>query len=860
MDKLFEGLDENANLSVKEMKSRFLAYEAEKKKKEDDLQTRMEEMNAMLKNLSSVTTTGVTIPVESYNQVNHDYPKNTSPMPHINNCGPAPQYDGTHFSHWKSSMESHIRSCSVELWEIIVEGLKKPNDPSHLSSREFYDRQLNASARDKIRSAIHRKLLDQVNDIDSAKVLWDRIVVLQEGTNLIQKSFYETAKTEANMFMIKDGETLSDAYARLCALRVKIKGLGCDKYHDGFDVNDEFMKSKIIAMIACEEKNSNLALNLQILSAQGNLSPDDLVSYFVANENLAKQGKKIKEMNRADCSSHSLALKAKVVQKYEEYEEIEEEEEMTSTSDIGTDFAFFAKKYRKVLGNKFPSPSNEKKRTCYNCDEDNHFANECPYEKRVDKPKYVKGVKPRLRPNPINERYKKNKGRQGKAFVGAEYTSDEESEDEEKEVGVAGLAFSKPGSLFTYDYSKDYSTESATPKIVGSSFMARETNDLSKDSSSSKVVGSCLMARETKVIHSPPSLSSILDDNENDDQDEDAIIKSLFKVRCTLRGDALVKFDFLMDSLNERDESIEELESHIEDEKRRFNLLRQELKNERCITQGLKQQFETFELDKAKDLETIERAQLMAQELDASKKELEVAHASLTKDLDHLEKANKLTKDELKKLGENHDLLQATYKKALGSLNGSIDQASLIKENANLKEDNSILVETNEELEAIIKKHGLSYYPTSSLCDVSKTLEENVMLRKELDKLGSPKHAMTLDDLLSNQRSYNNKQGLGYVSKTKKKNFKKNEKPAQEKIKKVIVGGNAPKGKATNNDRAGINNPHYTLFKDSYGDVYAKYVGPRNGYAYRWYSIWVPKDLVAIAKEPINRWVPKSST
>ena len=159
---------------------------------------------------------------------------------------------------------------------------------------------------------------------------------------------------------------------------------------------------------------------------------------------------------------------------------------------------------------------------------------------------------------------------------------------------MAGLAFSEPGSLFTYDYSKDYSTESSTPKIVGSSFMAREANDNSDDSSSSTVVGSCLMEREAKVIQSSPSLSSILDNNETDDQEEDAILKGLYNVRCTLHGDALVKFDFLMDSLNERDESIEELESHIEDEKRRFDLLRQELKNERCISQRLKQQIDTF--------------------------------------------------------------------------------------------------------------------------------------------------------------------------------------------------------------------------------------------------------------------------
>ena len=129
-----------------------------------------------------------------------------------------------------------------------------------------------------------------------------------------------------------------------------------------------------------------------------------------------------------------------------------------------------------------------------------------------------------MKPNPINERYKKNKGR---AFVGAEYISDEDEEDEEKEARVAGLAFSKPGSLFTYDYSKDYSTESSTPNDIGSSFMARTTHDDdSYDSSSSTIVGSCLMAREANVMESPPSLSSILD-NETDNQDEVAMLKEL---------------------------------------------------------------------------------------------------------------------------------------------------------------------------------------------------------------------------------------------------------------------------------------------------------------------------------------------
>src|SRR4051812_24307196 len=111
-------------------------------------------------------------------------------MSHINHSGNDPHFDGTHFSFWKSSMESHIRSCSVEMWEIIADGYMKQKDPTRLTSTEFYNCPLNASACDKIRSGINRKLLDQFNDIDIAKDLWEGIVVLQEATNLIQKSLY----------------------------------------------------------------------------------------------------------------------------------------------------------------------------------------------------------------------------------------------------------------------------------------------------------------------------------------------------------------------------------------------------------------------------------------------------------------------------------------------------------------------------------------------------------------------------------------------------------------------------------------------------------------------------------------------
>jgi hypothetical protein len=61
----------------------------------------------------------------------------------------------------------------------------------------------------------------------------------------------------------------------------------------------------------------------------------------------------------------------------------------------------------------------------------------------------------------------------------------------------------------------------------------------------------------------------------------------------------------------------------------------------------------------------------------------------------------------------------------------------------------------------------------------------------------------------------------------------------------------APKAKVsgpTHNNFAGKYNPHYVLLMDYYGEVYAKYVGPYDGFTE--YAIWVPKILVTNKRGP----------
>jgi hypothetical protein len=195
------------------------------------------------------------------------------------------------------------------------------------------------------------------------------------------------------------------------------------------------------------------------------------------------------------------------------------------------------------------------------------------------------------------------------------------------------------------------------------------------------------------------------------------------------------------------------------------------------------------------------------------------------------------------------------YDIASSSTSSTCKHANLIEELATLKEELSLYVETNKEIEATIVKYGLNPYALDINCEKAVILEENVRLTKELEKLTASKSKMTLDDLLSKQRSPKNKTGLGYASyANRKSNNKKKEMPAQAKN-KVFGRNKAPKGNVPKKDHTGLDDSNYELF-NSYGNVYARYIGPYDGFIA--YSIWVPKTIVTNMRGPIAKWVPKT--
>ena len=174
------------------------------------------------------------------------------------------------------------------------------------------------------------------------------------------------------------------------------------------------------------------------------------------------------------------------------------------------------------------------------------------------------------------------------------------------------------------------------------------------------------------------------------------------------------------------------------------------------------------------------------------------------------------------------------------------------------KNTHSLLVKSHEQLQTQLSKSNTLSTSTLS-CDHANVIEENARLKVELAKATSaktsiPKGKEKVVTHVVEQKQHKGKEGLGYVAKAKKKKSNNKAKPAQSKT--PIASGSATRGKTTRSDFAGNANLHYILYVDYYGDVYAKYVGPYDGYVA--YAIWVPKTLVANQRGPIAKWVPKT--
>ncbi|KAK1628357.1 hypothetical protein QYE76_002672 [Lolium multiflorum] len=782
----------------------------------------------------------------------------------------------------RSSMDAQMESMRKLISELLTpvppkapvleEGFN-PYNPDKLTRREAVDSQLNNTALHMIQTSVGTKDLPRVRNYTTAKEAWEGLAASCIGSESTRRNKYNALRNQAEGFMRLPDEDHQDMYSRLLIVADSFRLIGATH------INDSWIKEKYIeCMMPYVPIDVKTLVGRECYSS---LSSQDAVHEMQALKVLEQNSHD--SLNRAIGMSkgNNLALVVNPVEEVYPQEQYRASWSMSYPEDLECHYhdhmAFHAKSFwvdpskakedniKRNHKSGFTS-FGPKTRSCYNCDDKRHFIAECPYENRElhngrlipkDKSKESKGKYSKA----PNKKFYNNKTKKGKRpprvvlVTREEYSSDEveSSSDDEgessKEVAAIVTTNIPSSSLFespnenphiknahcfmarsSLDTSivlstqEEYSSgdddvddeEDATSNGLVA-LASLSTNSSSPSESPNEIIHveeeSCLMAKSSEVSSPSPSMPNISSDLGVDDA-------SLKVKQEMLEFD---EFMFNLQGINKK---------HVS------NLMaRLAQQNDMLEKKGQIEREDSLEIHALKNAleesqETIASLEERLENLEEPQDEIN----KLTKARDHARAKTKLLKKEKAQFGVDHEKLVK-------------DLDELDKAHKALKSEYSLLSKSNEQLQIRLASYDVPSSSTPS-CDHANIIEENARLKDELAKASSPQSKLSLDDLLSKQRSNNGKEGLGYNAKAKKAN-KQKAKPAQEK-KKAITNGEAPKGNTINDDNAGNANPHYVLFRDYYGDVYAKYVGPYDGYV-AW-SIWVPKTLVANKRGPIEKW------
>ncbi|KAK1681913.1 hypothetical protein QYE76_042761 [Lolium multiflorum] len=681
-----------------------------------------------------------------------------------------------------------------------------------------------------IQTSVGTQELPRVRNYTTAKEAWDGLAASCIGSESTRRNKYNALRNQAEGFMRLPDEDHQVMYGRLLIVADAFRLSGATH------INDSWIKKKYIeCMMPFVPIDVKTLVGRECYSS---LSSQDDVHEMQALKVLEQNSHDSRNRAIGMAKGNNLALVVNPVEEVYPQEQYRASWSMSYPEDLECHYhdhmAFHAKSFwvdpskakedniKRNHKSGFTS-FGTKTRSCYNFDDKRHFIAECPYENRElhngrlipkDKSKDTKGKYSKA----PNKKFYNNKTKKGKRpprvvlVTREEYSTDEveSSSDDEgessKEVAAivttnipSSSLFESPNEnphiknahCFMAKSSLDTSIVLSTQEEYTSgdddvddeedatsnglvALASLSTNSSSPSESPNEIIHveeeSCLMAKSSEVSSPSPSMPNILSNNKKHVSN---LMARLAQQNATLEKKGQI----------EREDSLEihALKNALEESQETIASLEERLENLE------EPQDEINKLTKARD-----HARAKTKLLKKEMTQFGVDHEKLVKDLDELDKAHKA-----------------------------------------LKSEYALLSKSNEQLQIRLASYDVPSSSTPS-CDHANIIEENARLKDELAKASSPQSKLSLDDLLSKQRSNNGKEGLGYGAKAKKAN-KQKAKPAQEK-KKDITNGEAPKGKTINDDDAGNANPHYVLFKDYYGDVYAKYVGPYDGYV-AW-SIW----------------------
>ncbi|CAL9007503.1 unnamed protein product [Prunus brigantina] len=282
-----------------------------------------------------------------------------------------PRFDG-HYDHWSMLMENFLRS--KEYWSLVENGITTYAEGTVLTEAQLKtieDQKLkDLKAKNYLFQAIDRAILETILKKDTVKDIWDSLKKKYQGTARVKRAQLQALRKEFEMLQMKNGETVTDYFARILTVANKMRIHG-DRMEDVTVIEKilRSMTSKYDYVVCSIEESKDI----------DTLSIDELQSSLLVHE------------QRMTC--HDIEEQALKVS-HENY-----------TSGRGRGRGGFGGRGR---GRGRQGPFDKSSVECYHCHELGHFQYECPQKEKENKANVAETEEEMLPMASIDERNNQN--------------------------------------------------------------------------------------------------------------------------------------------------------------------------------------------------------------------------------------------------------------------------------------------------------------------------------------------------------------------------------------------------------------------------------------------------------------------
>jgi hypothetical protein len=225
--------------------------------------------------------------------------------------GKPPTFDGEDYARWSDLMKFHLTSLHKNIWNVVEFGAQVPSvgDEDYDEDEVAQIEHFNSQATMILLASLSREEYNKVQELKSAKEVWDVLKTAHEGDELTKITKREMIEGELGRFRLRQGEEPQDMYNRLKTLVNQVRDLGSKKWDD-----HEMVKVILKSLIFLNPT--------QVQLIRGNprytlMTPEEVIGNFVSFEFMIKGSKKINELD-GPSTSEAKPVAFKATEKKEE--------------------------------------------------------------------------------------------------------------------------------------------------------------------------------------------------------------------------------------------------------------------------------------------------------------------------------------------------------------------------------------------------------------------------------------------------------------------------------------------------------------------------------------------------------------